>query len=57
MTKTRRIFTDEFKREAVALRELGGLDRSPQLVRWLLDLDLRRHAQAGLIREKPETSV
>lgn len=29
MTKTRRIFTDEFKREAVALRELGGLDRSP----------------------------
>lgn len=28
MTKTRWIFTDEFKREAVALHKLGRLDRS-----------------------------
>jgi TnpA family transposase len=33
---------------AVALRELGRLDRSLYMMRWLLDLDLRRRAQAGL---------
>ena len=33
---------------AVALRELGRLDRSLYMLRWLLDLDLRRRAQAGL---------
>ena len=33
---------------AVALRELGRLDRSFYMLRWLLDLDLRRRAQAGL---------
>src|SRR3954451_22804413 len=33
---------------AVALRELGRLDRSLSMLRWLLDLDLRRRAQAGL---------
>ena len=33
---------------AVALRELGRLERSLYMLRWLLDLDLRRRAQAGL---------
>jgi TnpA family transposase len=33
---------------AVALRELGRLDRSLYMLRWLLDLDLRRRAQTGL---------
>ena len=33
---------------AVAMRELGRLDRSLYMLRWLLDLDLRRRAQAGL---------
>jgi TnpA family transposase len=33
---------------AVALRELGRLDRSLYMLRWLLDPDLRRRAQAGL---------
>jgi TnpA family transposase len=32
----------------VALRELGRLERSLYMLRWLLDLDLRRRAQAGL---------
>ena len=33
---------------AVALREMGRLERSLYMLRWLLDLDLRRRAQAGL---------
>jgi TnpA family transposase len=33
---------------AVALREIGRLERSLYMLRWLLDLDLRRRAQAGL---------
>ena len=38
---------------AVAMRELGRLDRSLYMLRWLLDLDLRRRAQAGLNKGAP----
>jgi TnpA family transposase len=33
---------------AVALKELGRLERSLYMLRWLLDPDLRRRAHTGL---------
>jgi hypothetical protein len=40
---------------ALALRELGRLERSIFMLDWLRDIDLRRRTQAGLNKAKPAT--
>jgi hypothetical protein len=40
---------------ALALREVGRIERSIFMLDWLRDLDLRRRTQAGLTRARPAT--
>jgi TnpA family transposase len=38
---------------AVALREVGRIERTLFIIEWILDTDMQRRAQIGLNKERP----